>query len=140
MAKLIASTALLFGAAVWFVLFVIIGTGLGTAFIAAGIVAAAGLIAAGMVAAGPMLDAPLSATGLLLGVAAFAAMQVVLSIPVWVDVVSGLGVIGLYGIVDAALRGRKISRGPGLSLGSRLTPSARARSRNGHQREPVGAR
>lgn len=58
MAKLTAPFGLPLGAAMWLLLFVILGTGLGTAFIAGGVVAGAGLIAAAMLAAGPTLDAP----------------------------------------------------------------------------------
>jgi hypothetical protein len=45
MAKLTAPFGLLLGAAVWLLLFVILRTGLGTAFIAGGVVAGAGLLA-----------------------------------------------------------------------------------------------
>jgi hypothetical protein len=139
MAKLTAQ----FGAAVWLLLFVILGTGLGTAFIAGGVVAGAGLLAAAMLAAGPTLDAPLSATGLLLGVAAFLILRVVLSVPLWIDIVSGLGVTGLYAIAQAAVRGMKPSDALDGLPARRFGPSPAKRSRNGHdsvhQREPVGA-
>ena len=143
MAKLIAPFGVLLGAAVWILLFVILGTGLGTAFIAGGVVAGAGLIAAAMLAAGPILDAPLSATGLLLGVATFVILRVVLSVPLWIDVVSGLGVTGLYAIADAAARRMKPSADSDVASAHRFAPSPATRNRNGHdsahQREPVGA-
>jgi hypothetical protein len=143
MAKLTAPFGLLLGAAVWLLLFVILGMGLGTAFIAGGVVAGAGPIAAAMLAAGPTLDAPLSATGLLLGVAAFLILRVVLSVPIWIDIVSGLGVTGLYAIADAAVRRMKPSDGLDDVPARRFGPSPATRSRNGHdslhQREPVGA-
>lgn len=143
MAKLTAPFGVLLGAAVWLLLFVILGTGLGTAFIAGGVVAGAGLIAAAMLAAGPIFDAPLSATGLLLGVAAFVILRVVLSVPLWIDVVGGLGVTGLYAIADAAARRMKLTGDSDVTPAHRFAPSPTTRSRNGHdsvhQREPVGA-
>jgi len=106
MSKFLTAAGVLFGIAVWFLLFVILGTGLGTAFIAGGCVVAAGVIAAGMVfpRLRPVLDAPLTAPGLLLGIAAFAILEVVLSVTMWVGVITGLGVLGLYGVIDVALR------------------------------------
>ena len=91
----------------WFLLFVILGVGPETAFIAGGSVIAAGVLAAAMVAGGRVFDAPLTTAGLLLGIAMFVILKVVLSsIPMWVSVVSGLGMIGLYSLVDAGGRGR----------------------------------
>ena len=86
---------------------------------------------------------PLSATGLLLGVATFLILRVVLSVPIWIDIVSGLVVTGLYAIADAAVRRMKPSDGLDDVPTRRFGPSPATRSRNGHdsmhQREPVGA-
>lgn len=107
MPKLMTGASVVVGAAVWFLLFVILGVGLGTAFIAGGSVLAAGVLAAAIVAGGPVFDAPLTSAGLLLGIATFVVLEVVLSsIPMWVAVVSGLGVIGLYGLVNATVGSR----------------------------------
>jgi hypothetical protein len=96
-----------------------------------------------MLAAGSILDAPLSATGLLLGVTAFVILRVVLSVPLWIDVVSGLGVTGLYAIADAAIRRIKPSGDANGAPAHRFAPPPATRSRNGHdsvhEREPVGA-
>ena len=70
MGKFLTATGVVLGAAVWCLLFIILGTALGTAFIAGGSVLAAGTIAAAMVSAGParrILDAPLTSVGTLLG-------------------------------------------------------------------------
>ena len=143
MAKLIAPIGVLLAAAVWLLLFVIIGIGLGTSFIAAGGVLAAAVAASAMVAAGPLLDAPLSAPGLLLGAAAFVILRIVLSVPLWVDIVSGLGVMGLYAIADAAIRSIEGSSASEPSPGTTFAPSSTKRARNGHtpadRRQGVGA-
>lgn len=140
MSKLIAPLGVLAGAAVWFLLFVILGTGLGTAFIAGGSVAFAGLLAAAMAFPGAISDAPLSAPGLLLGIAAFVIMRVVLSVPLWIDVASGLGVMGLYGMLEAAVRPRAAAEAQVESQPS-FAPAATAHAHNGHDRgrAPVGA-
>ena len=52
-------------------------------------------------AARAISDAPLTAPGLLLGITAFAVLEVVLSVPMWVGVVSGLAVSGIYSMIDA---------------------------------------
>lgn len=106
MSKLLIVASVIFGIAVWFLLFVILGLGLGTAFIAGGCVIAAGLIAAGMVFTNvsSLFNAPLTAPGLLLGIAAFAVLEVVLTVPMWVGVISGLSVMGLYDVIAVALR------------------------------------
>jgi hypothetical protein len=146
MGKFLAATSGVMTAAVWFLLFVILGTALGTAFIAAGSVLAAGALATGMVSAGSMravLDAPLTSAGLLLGIAAFVILEIVLSVPMWIGVISGLGVMGLYGLANATYR-----------VPATATPERRVEARdsshaglpwvhNGHDRgtrEPVGAR
>jgi hypothetical protein len=140
MGKLIAPIGILIGAAVWFLLFVIIGVTLGTAFIAGGCAAAAVAVAAGMAAYGGILDPPLTASGLLLGTATFLILEVVLSVPLWVDIVSGLGVMGLHGIFRAVLRPAAVAatdeERPGVGRRFGPTPSAS----NGHNREPIAAR
>lgn len=137
MSKLIAPIGLLVGAAVWVLLYVILGVGLGTSFIAAGCAVAACVLAAGMA----VLDAPLTSTGLLLGIATFAILEVVLSVPLWIDVISGLGVMGLYDTVDAVIRPGRLS--PRAATTSAEPQAHRfgpiATQRNGHDREPVGA-
>ena len=146
MGKLLAATSGLVTAAVWFLLFVILGTALGTAFIAAGCVFAAGALAAVMVSAGSarsILDAPLTSVGLLLGIAAFAVLEIVLSVPMWIGVVSGLGVMGLYGLANGAF-GSAAEAAPKLT-GERsdATFAGSSWAHNGHShttREPVGAR
>lgn len=106
----------------WFLLFVILGVGPETAFIAGGSVIAAGVLAAAMVAGGRVFDAPLTSAGLLLGIAMFVILKVVLSsIPMWVSVVSGLGMIGLYSLVDAG------GRGAPYGLPSQAPPETSAR-------------
>jgi hypothetical protein len=146
MARFFGAAGLVLGAAVWFLLFVILGIGLGTAFIAGGAILAAGVVAAAMVAAPvrPILDAPITGTGLLAGVAAFVVMTVVLSsIPIWVAVVTGLSVAGLCSMIDGllvrpraaeatttGLQGTQFERRPG-------PPASNGRDTT---REPVGAR
>jgi hypothetical protein len=146
MGKFLAATSGVITAAVWFLLFVILGTTLGIAFIAAGCVLAAGALATGMVSAGSMravLDAPLTSAGLLLGIAAFAILEIVLSVPMWIGVISGLGVMGLYGLANATY-------GPPAKAAPERPAETRGSSdaglpwvHNGHDRvtrEPVGAR
>jgi hypothetical protein len=143
MSKFVAPLGLLIGACVWLLLFVILGTGLGTAFIAGGCVAAAGLAAAAMLAAGPKLDAPITASGLLLGIATFAIMEVVLSIPLWIDVISGLGVTALYAIAEALARPGQPAVGSAAGPAHRSAGPAMSHVGNGNggsYREPVGAR
>ena len=147
MGKFLAAMCGLITAAVWFLLFVILGSALGTAFIAAGCVFAAGAIAAFMVSVGParsVLDAPLTSGGVLLGIAAFAVLEVVLSVPTWIGVVSGFGVMGLYGIANAVF-GPHTKPDPKLSAGAQKSPASAGFPwvHNGHSqvtREPVGAR
>lgn len=107
MTKLLTATAgAVLGVATWLLLFVILGTGLGTAFIAAGVVLAGGMVAAGMIAIndrGAILDAPLTSAGLVAGIAAFAVLEIVLSVPMWIDVVTGLGVMGLFDMARGIL-------------------------------------
>ncbi len=141
MSKLLTATGVIVGIAVWFLLFVILGTGLGTAFIAGGCVLAAGVIAAGMVFErfSGVLDAPLTAPGLLFGIAAFAILEVVLAVPMWVGVITGLGVMGLYGVIDVALR-RQWTAAPREQQAA-PAPSTAAWRANGHDRseaETVG--
>jgi hypothetical protein len=140
MGKLIAPIGILIGAAVWFLLFVIIGVTLGTAFIAGGCAAAAVAVAAGMAAYGGILDAPLTASGLLLGAATFLILEVVLSVPLWVDIVSGLGVMGLHGIFRSGLRPVAVAETheEHAGVGQRFRPAPSAS--NGHSREPIAAR
>jgi hypothetical protein len=140
MGKLIAPISILIGAAVWFLLFVIIGVTLGTAFIAGGCAAAAVALAAGMAAYGGIVEAPLTASGVLLGTATFLILEVVLSVPLWVDIASGLAVMGLHGIVRAVLAppadaARHEDR---AGVGRRFAPTPSAS--NGQSRQPIGAR
>lgn len=138
MNKLIAPIGLVLGAAVWFLLFVILGVGLGTSFIAGGCTLAACVFAAGL----GFVDAPLTAAGLLLGIATFVIMRVVLSVPIWVDVVSGLGVIGLYDIANAGLgrAGLALRTKKPATQQNQPAPVGTPGWSNGHNREPVGAR
>jgi len=145
MGKLTAPLSILLGAAVWFLLFVIIGTPLGTSFIAGGCVVAAGCLAAGMALGGPRVNATLTASGLLFGIAAFAILEVVLSVPMWIGVISGLGVMGLYDFADALLRPGTATAEPAPASAAqpRFGPMARSRdAANGHaaDRPAVGAR
>ena len=146
MSKVLIAAGAILGAAVWFLIFVILGSGLGTAFIAGGGTFAPAVLAAGMVSASAraILDAQVTTAGLVLGIATFVIMAVVLSISLWIDVVAGLGVMGVYNI-GAAL-GR--SRATGEESGSYAQPEpgatrqAATSVRNGHRRteEPLGAR
>jgi hypothetical protein len=140
MGKFIAPVSILIGAAVWFLLFVIIGVTLGTAFIAGGCAAAAVALATGMAAYGGILDAPLTASGLLLGTATFLILEVVLTVPLWVDIVSGLGVMGLHSIVQSMLRPVTVTATDEgrAGAGRRFAPAPSAP--NGHSRDPIGAR
>jgi hypothetical protein len=127
--------------ATWFLLFVILGIGLGTSFIAGAVVLAAGLLAAGMILAterGAVLDAPVTSVGLLAGVATFAVLEIVLSVPMWVGVVSALATIGLYDLSRLNLfalartphrRRTDVHRGP--------RPRAAHNGRGRHDREPA---
>ena len=134
MGKLIAPTGVILGAAVWLLLFVILGTGLGISFIVAGSVVGAGLIATALLATGPIGDAPLTATGLLLGIAAFVIMAVVLSVPLWIDVVAGLGTAALYAVAAAAIgESPEAPDASNASPATRFMPRASTRSHNGHQ-------
>ena len=141
MTKLIAPLGLLVGAAVWFLLYVILGVGLGTSFIAGGSALAACVLTAGIA----LIDAPLTSAGLLLGIATVTILEVVLSVPLWIDVISGLGVMGLYDTADAAIRPGRLSTHttksaePESHHAHRFGPIA-ASWRNGNDREPVGAR
>jgi hypothetical protein len=142
MGKLIAPLGVLLGAAIWVLLFVIIGTGIVTAFIAGGSVVVALWIAGAMLALG-VLDAPLTATGLLLGTATFVILEVVLSVPLWIDVVSGLGVTGLSSIVDATLRTAGVISPRKPAVGLWHEPTTTHSASNGHgatRREPIAAR
>ena len=143
MGKVLAPLGILLGAATWFLLFVILGFGLGTAFIAGGVAAAAGIMAAAMALATPLrpiLDTPVSSTGVLLGVATFVILEVVLSVTMWIGVVAGLAAMGLYGIVSAAFT----SAPEAVTSGQKHTaPATSPWVHNGHdrtEREPVGAR
>jgi hypothetical protein len=107
-----------------------------------GVVLAAGLIGAGMVSVGnkrAILDAPLTSVGLLAGVATFAVLEIVLSVPMWVGVISALGVMGLYDLARAIL----FPIGPALAERAPVHLGARRRGeRNGHgrlRRESIGA-
>lgn len=144
MGKLIASIGIVLGVAVWFVLFVILGVGLGVSFIAGGGVVAAALIASVMTGLGPVVDAPLTASGLLAGIAAFVILEVVLTVPMWIAVVAGLATIGIYDMLLAVSRPRVAAAQaePTLGHGSRFGPFTRARGHDhdGARRDPVGVR
>lgn len=146
MARFFGAAGLGFGAAVWFLLFVILGIGLGTAFIAGGSILAAGVLAAAMVASPvrPILDAPITGTSLLAGIAAFVVMTVVLSsIPMWVAVVTGLSVAGLCSMINGLLvrprAAEATTTGPQETHFDRTHGSLAS---NGHDttREPISAR
>lgn len=138
------SAGVILGAATWFVLLVILGSGLGTAFIAGGVIFAAGVLGAGMIAAGEqlaILDTPLTSVGLLAGVAAFAVLEIVLSVPMWIGVVAGLGVIGLYDIVRAVVLPARRGREEAMAIHRPgRAPAPRTNGHSQHDREPVGAR
>ncbi len=147
MGKLLTAMSAVIGVAVWFLWFVILGGGLSTAFIALGCILAAGIIGAAMVSTPYrwILDARVSSTGMMLGASAFVIMTVVLSVPLWIDVVTGLAVTGIYAMIDAVIRGSgpAVERAPMTwqqrSRGHGVASSAA----NGHDhgaREPVGAR
>jgi hypothetical protein len=140
MSKFIAPLGVLVGAAVWFLLFVILGVGLGTSFIAGGCALAAFALVAGIA----IVDAPLTSAGLLLGIATFVILEVVLSVPLWIDVVSGLGVMGVYSMIAAAVPGADVTGTPPAQESTarprRFAPARASSRRNGHDREPVGAR
>lgn len=146
MTKLLTAAGVVLGTAAWFLLFVILGIPPGTAFIAGGCVLGAGMIAAGMASAGParrILDAPLTSVGALLGIAAFVILQVVLSVPMWVSVVAGLGVMGAYGLASAAVDPVLVKRTDGTSGQEASRQGESPWLHNGHDRptrEPVGAR
>jgi hypothetical protein len=137
MSKFIAPLGVLVGAAVWFLLFVILGVGLGTSFIAGGCAVAAFALAAGIA----IVDAPLTSAGLLLGIATFLILEVVLSVPLWIDVVSGLGV---YSMIAGALAGAEVAASApaqgSTAQPRRFAPAMASSRRDGHDREPVGAR
>jgi hypothetical protein len=140
MSKFIAPLGVLVGAAVWFLLFVILGVGLGTSFIAGGCAVAAFALAAGIA----IVDAPLTSAGLLLGIATFLILEVVLSVPLWIDVVSGLGVMGVYSMIAGALAGAEVAASApaqgSTAQPRRFAPAMASFRRDGHDREPVGAR
>lgn len=139
MTKLLTAAGVAFGIAIWFLLFVILGLGLGTAFIAAGCALAAGLTAAAMVSGllDSVLDTPLTAPGLLLGIAAFAILEVVLSVPMWVGVITGLGVVGLYDLCIRAFREHRAAPQPEATVAP--APPGVAWHGNGHDRSEAQA-
>jgi hypothetical protein len=140
MAKLPLILGAIFGVATWFLLFVILGIGLGTSFIAGGCVLAAGVLAGALVFApsrGLVLGARLTNTGLVFGIATFVVLEVVLSsVPMWVGVLAALTVIGIYDAIEAPVRERAL--GPQ----ARSPQPAHTAGHNGHDRtgEPVLAR
>jgi hypothetical protein len=146
MRKLLTTTSVIAGAAVWFVLFVLLGTGIVTAFIAGACVLVAMLLIAAALSIpglGWVLEAPLTAPGLVLGIAAFIVLEVVLSVPMWIGVVAGMGTVGLYSVIDAAIDGPRtmIVNGVHTTAESSAVPTPSAH--NGHDRtgrEPVAAR
>jgi hypothetical protein len=138
------SAGAVLAAATWFLLFVLLGTGLGTAFIACGVVLAAGVVATAMIAAGERgasLDVPVTTVGLLAGISAFAVLEIVLAVPMWVGVVTGAGVTGLYEIARALVRPVHPSLEDEPTAVRRPQPASVGT--NGHERrrgEAVGAR
>jgi hypothetical protein len=140
MGKLMAPIGILTGAAVWFLLFVIIGVTLGTSLIAGGCAAAAVLLAAGLALYGGILDAPLTTSGLLLGIATFLILEVVLSVPLWIDIVSGLGVMGVYAIFRSVPRLAPAAAPAESRTGTGRAFASAPSASNGHSREPIGAR
>jgi hypothetical protein len=144
MSKLVtAGIGAVLAVATWILLFVILGFGLGTSFIAFGVVLAAGVIGAGMISVEnkrAIFDAPLTSVGLLTGAATFAVLEIVLSVPMWVGVISALGAIGIYDLTRAIL----FPIGPVLHEAAPVHLRARPRAeRNGHgrfHRETAGAR
>ncbi len=141
MGKLIATAGAVLAVAVWVLLFVILGVGLVTSFIAGGCVLAATGIAAAMSEVTPIGRAPVTTTGLFVGIAAFVIMEVVLSITIWVDIVSALAAIGIYDIAAAAIRPLSAA-GKVEAQTVRPTPGTTPSPAygNGHSREPLGAR
>lgn len=134
---------LVVGAVTWFLLFVILGSGLGTAFIAGGVAVGAGVLGATMIAAGEtlaVLDVPLTSVGLLSGIAAFAVLEIVLSVPMWIAVVTGLGVIGVYDIVRAILAPVRMTGDAVAIHRPAKTPAPATNGHGRYQRESVGAR
>jgi hypothetical protein len=105
MSKVFTATAgALLGVATWFLLFVILGYALGTSFIALAVILCAGLIGAGLIWVGELgiaIDAPITSVGMLAGVGTFAVLEIVLSVTMWVGVIAGLSVIGLYDVIRA---------------------------------------
>ncbi len=148
MGKVLTALSVIIGAAVWLLLFVILGAGLGTAFIAGGGTVVAGALAAGMVSPTPfrsVLDAPLTSPGLLIGIATFVILEVVLSIPTWVGITAGLAATGVYSMIDAAVRPQRAEARSGVEAWKYPVPqrATTASGSNGHDRsarEPVGAR
>jgi len=136
MQKLLPAVSAILAAAVWLVLYVIIGTGLGTAFIAAGVALGAAVIALGLSA---VADAPVTTAGLVAGIATFVVLSVVLSVATWIDVVAGLGAVVLFDTLKSAswTRAESQSDAPRQMPGYR--PSVMHRH-NGHDRQTVGAR
>lgn len=135
MGKLITPLSAVLAAAVWVLLFVILGMSLGTSFIAAGVVLAAGLLIAALTVGG--FNVALSVASLLAGIAAFAVLEVVLSTQMWVAIVAGLGTMGLYAALDGTLAYPRRRTDEPLH-----PPAAWSAAGNGHDRtrEPVGAR
>ncbi len=143
MDKVLIATGVIVGAAVWFLLFVILGIGLGTSFIAYGCVLAACVIAAVMLRG--TLDAPITAAGMTLGIGTFIIMAVVLPVTLWVDIVAALSVTAVYGMIDGRVRrSRLVAEPEPATAHDRSFGGAYAAPKpNGHthaSREPVGAR
>jgi len=152
MGKFLLAAGAVLAAATWFLLFVILGIDLGTAFIAGGCVLAGFVIAAGMASLGPIrtatitsvplrevLDAQVTASGVLLGVMAFIVLEVVLSVPMWIGVVTGLSVTGLSGISGAVVGPRRaaaLATEAGQKDGG-TTGSAATNGRDTYRHEPA---
>jgi hypothetical protein len=144
MVKLPITLGAVFGVATWFLLFVILGIGLGTSFIAGGSVLAAGVLGVGLAFASgtrPVPGARATSTGLVFGIATFVVLEVVLSsVPLWVGVVAALTVVGVYDTAEAALLERTLTTTAAEAPSD--APSAAAPRYDGHDRtrEPVMAR
>ena len=146
MSKSITAVGALVGAAVWFLLFVILGFGLGTSFIAGGSALGAALLAA-LMASSPVraiLDVPVRTSGVLVGVATFVIMAVVLSIPLWIDVTAAVGATGVVSVVEALVGAAGIAEEAEASLDPDRAAYRSSRSPlSNHRRrsqEPLGAR
>lgn len=104
---------------------------------------AAGVIGAGMILVNErraLLDAPLTSVGLLAGVATFAVLEIVLSVPMWVGVVSALGTIGLYDLARMNLIAAGSTLDHGRATGRTSHAPAGGNGHGHYDGEPVATR